>query len=128
MVTFLLSYLTVTVKFSKTQSLVVLLVILVAAVIGGVLAGYLIDVVGRKRIAVVSALGVGVWAVPTFAFLEHSTVLGACLVGAVLAFFAGGIRTTTLLAVVELFPPGVRSSASTLAYQIGLAVFGGTTP
>lgn len=126
--TFLLSYLNVTVKFSKTQSLVVQLVILVVAVVSGVLAGLLIEIVGRKRIAVVSALGMAIWAVPAFVLLENSTVLEACLIAGVLAVFAGGIGTTTLLAVVELFPSRVRSSASTLAYQIGIALFGGSTP
>ncbi|MFE3281225.1 MFS transporter [Nocardia sp. NPDC059239] len=126
--TFILSYLTVTVKFSKTESLVVYLVLELVAAASCVLTGYATDRVGRKRIAVASALGLGAWAIPTFVLVQHSSLLGASLIAAVFGFFAGCVASTTALAIVELFPARVRSSASGLAYNICLVVFGGTTP
>ncbi|MFE3002463.1 MFS transporter [Nocardia sp. NPDC059246] len=125
--TFLLSYLTVTVRFTKAESLVVQLVWAVVVVVACLLAGYAIDRVGRKPVAVASALALGVWVIPTFVLLEHASVLGASLMVAACAFLFGGVAATTSLAVVELFPAAVRSSASGLAYNI-CAVFTGSTP
>lgn len=125
---FLVSYLTTTAKFNKTGSLLVLLVAELVATLCCLLAGYAIDRVGRKRVAVASALGLGAWAVPTFALLQHTTLLGACLIVVLFVIFLCGIATTSSLVTVELFPPRVRTSASSLAYQISYTVFGGSAP
>lgn len=126
--TFFVSYLTTTAKFSNTASLVVELIALVAVMLGCVLAGLAIDVIGRKRVAVGSALALGAWAIPAFMLLKHSTVLGAAAVSWVYGFLLGGIIATSALAIVELFPVRLRTSASGLSYQLAYALFGGTAP
>ncbi|MFE3002884.1 MFS transporter [Nocardia sp. NPDC059246] len=126
--TFILSYLTVTVKFSKTESLTVQLVFALVVMVAFVLAGYGIDRVGLKRMAVASALALGAWAVPTFILLQHASVLTASLVVAVCAVFFGGLGSTTVLAAVDLFPARIRASASGMAYNVCLLAFGSTAP
>ncbi|MFE2999639.1 MFS transporter [Nocardia sp. NPDC059246] len=126
--TFILAYLTVTVGFSKTKSLIVVLVESIVGVGACLLAGYCIDRLGRKQIAIISAVGLGVCAVPTFMLLPHSNVLAASVIVGVLALFTSGMTTTTTLAVVELFPDRIRASASALGYNISFALFGGSTP
>ncbi|MFF0458704.1 MFS transporter [Nocardia africana] len=128
MYTFLVSYLTVTVKFSKTESLTVQMVFTVVVTAATVLAGYAIDRVGLKRVAVASSLGTAAWAVPTFILLEHASLLEASLVVAVCALLVGGAGATTTMAFVELFPARLRSTASGLAYGLCVAVFGGSAP
>ncbi|MFE3003358.1 MFS transporter [Nocardia sp. NPDC059246] len=125
---FILSYLTTTVGFSKTESLVVQFVWYVSVVFGCLLSGFAIDRVGRKPVAVASALALGASAIPTFAILRHSSVLGAALVIAVLAIFFSGAWTTTGLIVAELFPAHLRSSASAMSYNFCAGLFGGTAP
>lgn len=128
MSTFLVSYLITTAKLSNTQSLLVQVVYILVSLVGCLLAGRAIDVIGRKRIAVASALSLGAWSIPAFALLEHTTLLAASLVVGVFAFLYSAIPTTATLAIVELFPAHVRASASALAYQIAYAVFGGSAP
>jgi MFS transporter, MHS family, proline/betaine transporter len=128
MSTFLVSYLTATVKFSNAESLFVQLVIQLVLIVGTLLAGQAIDRVGRKSIAVASVACLGAWAIPAFVLLKRSTVLEACLVVGMFALAYAGISTTSTLALAELFPPHVRTSASALAYQFASAVFGGSAP
>ncbi|WP_063774697.1 MFS transporter [Kitasatospora azatica] len=128
MSTFLVSYLVTTAGFSNADSLFVQLVLQLLLIVGSLLAGRAIDRIGRKPIAVASALCLGAWAIPAFALLKHSTVLESCLVVGVFGLAYSGISTTSILALAELFPARVRTSASALAYQLASAVFGGSAP
>lgn len=128
LVTFFVSYLTNTVKFTNTESLTVQVVALTVLAVALLFAGHLIDILGRKRVAVAAALGLGAWAIPTFVLVGHSSLLGACFIVGGFALLFSGISVSTALAIVELFPPRVRASASALAYQIAYAMFGGTAP
>lgn len=125
---YLVAHLTVTAGFSHTASLVVLLIAYVVIIMGSLVAGRAIDAVGTKRVAVVSALGLGVWSIPTFVLIRHTSLVGTCVVIGVLAVLLSFTSTTTQLALVELFPVGVRSTASGLAYNLAYAAFGGTAP
>lgn len=125
---FLVSYMTTAANFSTTESLLLVGLIYLIAPAGSVLAGYAIDTVGRKQVAVASALCVGIWAVPTFVLVRHGSLLGALLAVGMFAVLYAAIPTTMSLAVVELFPPRVRSSASAVSYNICFAVFGGSAP
>ncbi|MFD9670008.1 MFS transporter [Rhodococcus sp. NPDC059968] len=125
---FLVSYMNATLKFSRTESLVVQLVWTSIVVMACILTGYAIDRLGRKRTAVSSALGLGICIIPTFAFLQHTSLPGALLVVGVCGLFFGGVCSTTVLAVVELFPARLRSSASAMAFNSCVAAFGGTAP
>lgn len=128
MFTFFVSYLTVNVKFSNTESLIVQVVVLTVSMVGCVVAGYMLNVIGHKRMAVVSVLCLGAWAVPAFLLLQHSSLLGACLIMGLYAAVYSVLPVITSLAVVELFPARVRSSASALSYNICFVLFGGTAP
>lgn len=126
--TFMTPYLTTVADFSNTQALVVQVVALSVAAVGLVIAGRFIDVFGRKRIAVIAALCLTVWAIPAFVLLRDSSPVVACVVAAVFACFYSGTAATTALAVVELFPAHVRASGSGLAYTLAYTLFGGTAP
>ncbi|MFE3000845.1 MFS transporter [Nocardia sp. NPDC059246] len=125
---FLISYLTRSAHFSNTQSLLILVVSLLTSTGGCIVAGRLIDAAGKKRVAIVYALGLGAWAIPSFALLPHSSLLGAFMVIAVFVIFSSGVSTTLSLLIFDLFPARVRVSASALGYNICQMVFGGTAP
>lgn len=125
---FMPSYLTKVAGLNNTQSLMLVATAYLVAPIGCFLGGYAIDVVGRKRVAVASALCTAAAAIPVFLLLEHSSLVVS--IGALIVFVLlySAIPTTMTLAVVELFPARVRSSASALSYNICFVVFGGSAP
>ncbi|MFE3280889.1 MFS transporter [Nocardia sp. NPDC059239] len=125
---FLVSYLTRSAHFSNTQSLLVLIVALLVSTAGCVVAGRAIDIAGTKRVAIAYVLGLGIWAIPTFALLPHSSLLGAILIIAVFVIFSSGVATTLNLLFADFFPARVRVSASTLSYNICSMMFAGTAP
>ncbi|MFE5700332.1 MFS transporter [Rhodococcus koreensis] len=125
---FLVSHLEVTGNFSNTQALVVQLVAYLVVIAGSLVAGRVIDRIGRKRVAVAAAIGLGAWSIPTFMLIADSSLLGACLIAGLFAVLWSAVGTSTALALVELFPARVRSSAGGLAYNIAYALFGGTAP
>lgn len=124
--TFLVSYLITTQNFSYSASLVVQLVASAAGAAFCLLAGRVIDRVGRRRVAIVSMSCMGIWAIPAFALFENSSVLGACLIVGVFAVLFGFTGVMNAILIVELFPARVRSSASGLAHNLSNGVFGGT--
>lgn len=126
--TFLVSYLTTSAKFSNSESLLVVMVAELVAAAGCLVAGFAIDAFGRKPVAIALAAGIGAWSIPTFAFVQHSSLLGAFLVLGIFAFMFGGLPVITTLASVELFPVHVRASASALSYNVAYVLFAGTAP
>lgn len=125
---FLPTYMAQSAGFSHTQSLLVIALAYVIAPVGCLFAGYAIDTYGRKLVAVVSALSIAVSVVPTFALARHDSLVVTFLSIGVFALIYGTIPPTMTLAVVELFPPRIRSSASAVSYNACFAIFGGTAP
>jgi MHS family proline/betaine transporter-like MFS transporter len=90
--------------------------------------GALSDRVGRRAPLLVGAAGLFLLAYPLFTLLERQTfaaILGAQLTFALLvACYAGPMCAT----VAELFPPQGRYTGLSVAYNLALALFGGTVP
>jgi len=105
----------------NAASMVVLLVLIP-------LSAHISDRVGRRTMLVLgyALLAVGAW---PLLWLMHQgdpvlALLGEFGLAAVIAVYIASIPA----AMTEMFPPEVRVSAVSLAYNITLAVFGGTAP
>ena len=126
--TFLPSYFTETLGFTKTDAFIS---ITVASVVGLVLIlplGALSDRVGRKPLLIAGAVGFGVFAYPLFLLLTAGS-LGAAVAGhAGLAALEAVFVSTSLAAGAELFATKVRSSGYSIGYNTSVALFGGTAP
>ncbi len=90
--------------------------------------GALSDRVGRRAPLLAGAAGLSLLAYPLFTLLDRqtfATILVAHLTFALLvACYAGPMCAT----VVELFPPQGRYTGLSVAYNLALALFGGTAP
>lgn len=91
-------------------------------------AGFLCDLIGRRRMLLFNAAFITIIVVPGFYFLhmDYLTVTAA-----VLAIFTIGSaleQGTTSVAVVENFPPPARYTGVALGYNIGNGFLGGTVP
>ncbi len=104
-----------------TTAMAALLVIVPAA-------AWLSDKVGRKPVLLTASIGVFVLAVPLFWLIDHDNaalILASQLCFAVLIGLAFGANSATL---VEITRAPYRCTTVSVAYNLTLAIFGGTTP
>ncbi|MFI0960854.1 MFS transporter [Streptomyces sp. NPDC021080] len=124
----LLSYGTHTLGLARNPLLAVVLTSSVAMLVVLPWSGHLSDRLGRRPLILVGGLGVAVWAFPYFRLIDTASLplifvavtvgfLFQCLTYGPIASFLG-----------ELFPPGVRYSGASLAYQLSAIAVSGSTP
>lgn len=122
------SYLTQEMHVSTAKALDISTVNLVAIAFMSLALGAAADVVGYRTVLAAGAVGAIVLAVPLWS-LMHAPDLTHVFLGQ-LAFSAfnavpWGLSLTVLSGLV---PAAIRCSAVALGYNIGMAIFGGTTP
>jgi len=126
--TYLPTYFTKTLGFSKTDAFVS---ITVASVVGLVLIlplAALSDRIGRKPLLIAGSVGFAVGAYPLFALLNSGSLAAAIGAHAGLAAVEAVFVSASLAAGAELFATRVRSSGYSIGYNVSVAVFGGTAP
>lgn len=126
---YLPSYLQNIVKMSSTSALAIVTAVLVVLAIAVVFVARLSDIMSRKLIMSVGCGLLIVGAIPAF-LLIHSgesyliVFLGVLMVGLMLL----GFNSTEPSTVPTLFPTKVRYGSTAIAFNVSVAVFGGTTP
>jgi MFS transporter, MHS family, proline/betaine transporter len=126
--TFLPSYFTKTLHFTKMDAFVSITVASLVALILIPPLGALSDRIGRKPLLISGAVGFVVLAYPLFLLLNSGS-LGAAIAGhAGLAAVEAVFASTSLAAGAELFATRVRSGAYSIGYNVSVAIFGGTAP
>lgn len=90
--------------------------------------GHLSDIIGRKTVIRMGALGFLFLSYPCFVLLQSPdffpAFLGQMVFGLLVSLYMSPIPTV----LVELFPTSVRYSGVALSYNISAALFGGTVP
>jgi MFS family permease len=128
MSTYLVGNMSSKISFGTANAMIVQLVLWTVLTAGTLIAGRLIDRLGRKQVAITSSVGIALVAVPAIAFLQDSSLVQSVLIVIVVAVFYAGFTASTALAMVELLPPAVRASGAAISYQVAYAVFGGSAP
>ncbi|MEM3204545.1 MAG: MFS transporter [Saccharolobus sp.] len=106
--------------------------IFIASIIGifaSIAFGYLSDIIGRKKQIIINSIIAIVLAFPYYYLLLQGNILAttsSILIGSLLIYYLAGAITPAFL--VELFPPKVRYTGISIAYQIGVGFIGGLTP
>ncbi|HVA14124.1 MAG TPA: MFS transporter [Stellaceae bacterium] len=93
------------------------------------LMGWCSDILGRRRIMAVTAAAGIILLYPAFAWLEAQPSVAR--VASVAVFFGllfSGYAGPFSAALAELFPTGTRSTAMSIAYNLGVSLFGGFSP
>ena len=92
------------------------------------LAGALSDRVGRKPVLLYTGAAMVVLSVPVWAVMKFGGPLAIFLAQLVFALLVGAYSAVNPVAICEIFPPAVRSSAASTAYNITMGFAGGTAP
>jgi MHS family proline/betaine transporter-like MFS transporter len=126
--TYFATYLQVVGGMSRSQSLLVTVVALCAAVLLCPLAGRYADAVGRRRTMMTVSSLVLVTVYPSFVLAQQGSLALAIVAVTMQALAAvlSGVVTVVLLS--ESFPTRIRYTASAMAYNLAYTVFGGTAP
>jgi len=126
--TFLPSYFTKTLGFTKTDAFVSITVASLVALILIPPLGALSDRIGRKPLLIAGSLAFAVFAYPLFLMLNTGSLTAAIAAHAGLAAIESVFVCASLAAGAELFATRVRSSGYSIGYNVSVALFGGTAP
>ncbi|AXI01360.1 MFS transporter [Sporosarcina sp. PTS2304] len=127
--TFVVSYATSNLDFSRTTILNTVMVATIVTTILIPIMGSLSDKIGRKKIYVAGTIGMFLFAFPYFWMLQQQSVV-LLVVATVVGLGIIWAPITAVLGTMfsEIFDAKVRYTGITLGYQIGAAVAGGTAP
>jgi MHS family proline/betaine transporter-like MFS transporter len=123
------TYVTTTIKsgVSETTSQLLQIVVMVVALISIPLLGILSDRIGRKPIVWVGAIGLIVLSLPAVLLIRTGTgagiFAGLLVMGLLLICFSATMPST----LPSLFPTEVRGGALSIAFNVSVSLFAGTT-
>lgn len=127
--TFFIAYSTGTIGFSRTTALNVITVSTLVTTLCIPLMGILSDKIGRKRVFLLGAAGIALFAFPYFYLLSLKSTFWVFAA----SIIALGILWSSIASIIgtmftEMFSTNVGYTGITLGYQTGSALFGGTAP
>jgi MFS transporter, SHS family, lactate transporter len=107
--------------FTPRHAAVIAMIYNVGAILGGIVVGYVSDLVGRRR-AMIGALVLATFAIPLWAFAPSTALL---VTGAfILQFMVQGAWGVVPAHISELSPDSVRGFLPGFAYQCGVLIAG----
>ena len=132
MSTYLNSYMTTyamaTLKMSAATAMGATVTVGVATFVAALFGGWLSDRLGRRPVMLWTRVLVALLTVPAFAMLAAwPGAVSLYAVSALLAVLTAIGGASLLTAIPELLPTGIRATGLSIAYAIGVSLFGGTT-
>lgn len=125
---YFVSYLTVTVGMSRSDSLISNGIAMTVAFLTMIASGFVSDKVGRKPVMVASLLFNAIVCIPAYMLAGEGTLFHAALAQSLLAIGMGSFAGPLGITLLELFPTKTRFSASAISYNLAYTIFGGTAP
>lgn len=125
---YMTTYAITTLKFAPTMAMAATVVGGLSTVVFSLLGGWLSDRLGRKPVMLIPRLLAALLSYPAFLFLvDQKTPLALFGVTILLGALTALSGAASLVAIPELFPRRIRAVGMSIAYAVGVALFGGTT-
>ncbi|MGW1770239.1 glycine betaine/L-proline transporter ProP [Streptomyces sp. NPDC002104] len=125
---YLPTYMTVTLGENETTAQLLVLATMLLVVLTITAVGHTSDRWGRRPVFLTGSVALVVLAVPAFLLIREGGILlpaiGCAILGLLLVCFAGTAAST----LPALFPTRLRYGALSIAFNISVSLFGGTTP
>ncbi|MEU7040521.1 glycine betaine/L-proline transporter ProP [Streptomyces varsoviensis] len=122
------TYLSNSIGYDSTDALVSIIIVMLVLMAAITFVGRLSDRIGRKPVMMAGSLGFLVLSVPCFLLIKMGTVVpvfaGLLILGLCLLPYVS-VMSSSLPA---LFPTDVRYGSLSIAFNISVSLFGGTTP
>lgn len=122
------TYLEHYIEFPLTDALTIESCMLIIMLFTVPLAGMCGDYFTRKKMLIVTAIAIIFLALPCFYLLQFKSILLALLSLGTATILSSLEQGNTLAAIVENCPENVRYSGIAFSYNLGNALFGGSTP
>ncbi|WP_336993652.1 MFS transporter [Lelliottia amnigena] len=126
--TFMPSYLSTELHYSKLDSYAITTVGLFAIAVMVPFMGYLSDKFGRKPLMLAGCAGLILFTYPAMMVMARGDMLSAVLAMLLLGAFIAAFDGACSAAMAELFPTSIRYGGMAIAYNVAVAFFGGITP
>lgn len=125
---FMTTYAITTLKMTPSLAMGATVVVGLTTLVFSLVGGWLCDTVGRRPTMFWPRVAAAVGTVPAFLLLiEHPSATTLFAVSAVLAALTAMSGAASLVAIPELLPRGIRATGMSIAYAVGVSLFGGTT-
>jgi MFS family permease len=125
---FMTTYAITTLKMSPVLAMGATVVGGMSTLVFSLLGGWLCDRFGRKPTMFWPRLAAAVLTVPAFMLLvANPSAATLFAVSAFLAALTAVSGAASLVAIPELLPRGIRATGMSIAYAVGVSLFGGTT-
>ena len=125
---YMTSYAITSLGFAPKVAMVATVVSGLSTLVFSIAGGWLADRYGRRAVMLYPRVLAGLLTYPAFMFLVDvktpEALFGVTLFLGAMTALSGA---ATLVAIPELFPKRIRSLGMSIAYAIGVALFGGTT-
>jgi MHS family proline/betaine transporter-like MFS transporter len=122
------SYLSVTMDYAESKGLLLIIIVMLVMMPLNVVGGLFSDRLGRKPMVIGACIALLVLAIPCLLLIGTGNnaliFLGLMLLGLALVCFTSSMPST----LPALFYTPVRYSALSIAFNVSVSLFGGTTP
>ncbi len=109
-------------------SLIYLMYTSIVLMISMIVFGALGDMVGKSRVLIGSGIAAIVFSIPALLFMSGPSLSHHIIALTLLALIAGAASASAYAFVILIFEPSQRFFGVSVSYNLGIALFGGTSP
>ena len=115
-------------NFDNTTALIYLTYTSFIAMIAMPFFGNISDIIGKLKTIVLASIAILILALPTLLLMSSTLWWQQLFALTILGILGGAISGTAYVFIISLFTPAQRFSGIGFSYNLGIALFGGTSP